>query len=92
MGDIMSDDGDDIRWLTYAELGEARGISTASATRLAFRRKWRRRSGNAGTVTVAVPVSEAKPYGDKTHDDGNDDRGDIIAVSALREQRALQIV
>ena len=39
MDDDRGDDGDDIRWMTYAELGQARGINTASATRLAFRRK-----------------------------------------------------
>jgi hypothetical protein len=64
-----SDDRGDIRWLTYAELGQARGISTASATRLAFRRKWRRQPGNDGIVRVAVPADEDQPRSDKPHDD-----------------------
>ena len=63
----MGDDRDDVRWMTYAELGQARGISTASATRLAFRRKWRRQGGNDGIARVAVPADEAKPQSDKTH-------------------------
>jgi hypothetical protein len=73
-------DGTDVRWMTYADLGQARGISPASATRLAFRRKWQRRAGNDGTARVAVPVDEAKPHIDKTHYD----RMDIARlVSAL---------
>jgi hypothetical protein len=59
--DDREDVGDDFRWLSYGELGQARGISTASAIRLAFRCKWRRQDGNDGTVRVAVPVDEAKP-------------------------------
>ncbi len=50
---------DDTRWMTYAELGQARGINAASARRLAYRRKWRRQAGNDGTARVAVPVDEA---------------------------------
>jgi len=96
--DDMDDDGDGIRWMTYAELGRARGISTASATRLAFRRKWRRQAGNEGTARVAVPVSEARPPTDRQRGDRDVVRGDIrddashsvraleAAVAALREQ------
>ena len=61
----MNDVGDDVRWMPYAELGQARGISTASATRLAFRRKWRRQGGNDGIARVAVPTGEDQPR----HDD-----------------------
>jgi hypothetical protein len=68
-GDAMDDDGDDdpadFRWMTYAEPGQARGISTASATRLAFRRKWRRQGGNDKTARVAVPIGETTPKADK---------------------------
>jgi hypothetical protein len=76
MRDARSDDrddvGDDLRWLSYSELGQARGISTASAIRLAFRRKWRRQDGNDGTVRVAVPADEANPKGESadSHEDG----------------------
>lgn len=64
-GDIRGDHTDAVRWMTYAELGAARGISTASATRLAFRRKWRRQGGNDKTARVAVPIGEAQPKSDK---------------------------
>src|SRR3954468_3479898 len=68
MGDKGDDVAGDIRWLTYREIGEIRGISTASATRLVIRRKWRRRAGNDGTVRVAVPAEEAQRQGDKPRD------------------------
>jgi chromosome segregation ATPase len=80
----MDADTGDVRWMTYAELGQARGISTASATRLAFRRKWRRQAGNDGIARVAVPVTEAQQRSDKAHDIRDDDGGDITrVVSAL---------
>jgi small-conductance mechanosensitive channel len=95
----MNDGGDDTRWLTYTELGQARGISTASATQLAFRRKWRHQGGNDGIVRVAVPADEARPQEGVVPDDGDDrddDEGDIgrlvtalrTTVSTLREQLA----
>ena len=83
----MDADTGDFRWMTYAELGRARGISTASATRLAFRRKWRRQGGNDGVARVAVPVGEDQ----SKRDDRDDDRGDImpleLAISSLTEAR-----
>jgi hypothetical protein len=80
----QGDDRDDVRWMTYAELGRIRGISTASATRLAFRRKWQRQGGNDGTARVAVPVNEAQRQPERIHDDRDDDRGDVRRlVSAL---------
>jgi hypothetical protein len=97
-GDATDDVGSDVRWMSYAELGQARGISTASATRLAFRRKWRRQVGNDGTARVAVPIAEARRSPDRSHDDGADvvggGRGNIArtvtalegAVTALRER------
>jgi small-conductance mechanosensitive channel len=95
----MNDGGDDIRWLTYAELGQARRISTASATQLAFRRKWRHQGSNDGIVKVAVPADEARPQEGVVPDDGDNrdgDEGDIgrlvtalkTTVSTLREQLA----
>jgi hypothetical protein len=57
---------DDVRWMTYAELAEARGISKASAARLVMRRKWTRRRGNDGGARVAVPVGEDQPKHDDT--------------------------
>jgi hypothetical protein len=53
-------DGDEveIRWMTYGEISQARGISLASARGLVYRRKWRRQPGNDGTTRVAVPLHE----------------------------------
>jgi hypothetical protein len=44
-----------VRRLTYAELADARGISKASAERLARRKGWARVLGNDGVVRVVVP-------------------------------------
>jgi hypothetical protein len=78
-----------------------RGISKASANRLAFRRKWKRQDGNDGTARVAVPLSEISPKRPDIPDDTPDIRDDskqvIIAlngqisaqdglISSLREQ------
>ncbi len=54
---------DDTRSLTYAELGKARGISAASAKRLALRHGWHKEPGNDGLARVRVPVMalEASP-------------------------------
>ena len=51
----------DVRWMTYRELGKARGISAASAARLAFRKGWQRQPGNDGAARVAVPIGEDQP-------------------------------
>ena len=47
--------------MTYRELGKARGISVASAARLAFRKGWQRQPGNDGAARVAVPIGEDQP-------------------------------
>jgi hypothetical protein len=77
-----SDTGDitgDVTWMSYAELGHARGIDAASAKRLALRRRWRRHLGNDGTARVAVPVTEAVLRETKASDDTGDVTGDIVA-------------
>ena len=43
------------RWLSYAELAEARGITRKAAARLTLRHRWRRQPGNDGAVRVWVP-------------------------------------
>ena len=43
--------------MTYAEIGKARGISAASAKRLALRHGWRKVAGNDGLARVSVPVT-----------------------------------
>ena len=96
--DDIHDAGDGVRWLSYGELAEARRISKASATRLAFRRRWARRIGNDGTARVAVPVEELaeKPAPDEDgipddiHDDIDGQSHAVMAlqtaIEALREQ------
>jgi hypothetical protein len=90
-GTSRHDIAGDITWLTYAELGAARGISAASAKRLAIRRHWRRHPGNDGTKRVAVPVTEAMPRQDKAGDDAGDVTRTVTAlesaIAALREQQ-----
>jgi hypothetical protein len=54
-------EGDAIRWLSYAQLGEMRGTSPASAKRFANRKHWRKQRGNDGTVRVAVPEGGTVP-------------------------------
>src|SRR3954453_17829983 len=53
-------DGKSLR-LTYAQLAEARGISRASAERLARARKWPRILSNDGVAIVIVPPGDAAP-------------------------------
>lgn len=60
----MDDISPAIRRMTYAELGEARGISTDSAERLARRRRWARQIGNDGVARVNVPLDEADKRAD----------------------------
>jgi hypothetical protein len=95
MRDAGNDDRDDaandFKWLSYGELSQARGISTASAIRLAFRRKWRRQDGNDGTVRVAVPVDEAKPQAEVTDSDADGVGRDIGQVVGLLETAATML-
>jgi hypothetical protein len=51
----MSDETEETRWLSYAELAEARGIDLASAIRTVRNRRWPKQKGNDGKVRVAVP-------------------------------------
>jgi hypothetical protein len=48
----------DVRWLTYAELGEVLHIGRESARQLAKRRRWARQQGNDGQARVGVPVED----------------------------------
>jgi hypothetical protein len=57
--DDPHDGSDAVELLTYAELSSRRGISRASAERLARRRKWKRVIGNDGVARVAVPPDAA---------------------------------
>jgi hypothetical protein len=51
----MPDDIAETRWLSYAELAEARGIDLASAIRTVRNRRWPKQKGNDGKIRVAVP-------------------------------------
>ena len=94
LGDVVGDRGvivDDVRWLSYSEMGEVLGITPASAKRLAIRRKWSKRPGNDGLTRVAVPVDRipVKPpvtrdiadgsAGDDTQDTASDDTSDVLS-------------
>lgn len=95
MRDAATDDpndvGTDFRWLSYGELAQAREISSASAIRLAFQRKWRRQDGNDGTVKVAVPVDEAAPQNEMADGDGDAIGRDIGQVVSLLETAAAML-
>lgn len=58
--DSGGDNGYDSRWMTYAELAQARGIKEPAAVRLVQRRRWERQPGNDGAARIAVPVSELR--------------------------------
>lgn len=49
------------RWLSYREIASVRGISQASAARMARLHRWPRRKNNAGVTVCAVPLSYAEP-------------------------------
>jgi len=49
--------GDGARRMTYAELAAVRGISPASAKRLAQRHRWGRQVGNDRITRVTVPLA-----------------------------------
>jgi hypothetical protein len=89
--DDRDDVGDDFRWLSYGELGQARGIGTASAIRLAFRRKWRRHDGNDGMVKVAVPNDEATIQGEVADSEEDGVGRDIGQVVGLLETAATML-
>jgi hypothetical protein len=63
--DMRADDGADAepgsRWLTHRQLAEIRGISTASAIKLALRHGWRKQKDNRGTVRCLVPPEWTNP-------------------------------
>jgi hypothetical protein len=88
--DNPHDSLDAVELLTYSELGQRRGISRASAERLARRHKWKRVLGNDGVARVAVPPDAAA----LVPDDPGDKRAQRVdpvpalraAVETLRDQ------
>jgi hypothetical protein len=84
-----SDDDSGIRWVSYDELSDIRGISKTSAFRMANRRKWTRRKGNDGTVRVAVPVSALERQSDARSDSRSDVLSDVSCkISELETENA----
>jgi len=75
----------DHRWVSYDDLAAARGISKASAFRMANRHKWEKGKGNNGTVRLLVPLSVLDRRSDARSDGqraGRDARPD--SRSAIR--------
>ena len=56
------DPGTADRWMSYAELAQARRTDKPSAVKLASRQRWRRRKNNQGVMQVLVPAKWAAPY------------------------------
>jgi hypothetical protein len=75
--DVSGDISGDVSWMSYAELGRARGISAASAKRLSNRRRWRKQAGNDGTTRVAVPFAEVVARETRPRDISRDDPGGV---------------
>ena len=60
-GNGTADESADSRWMSYAELAEARRITTPSAIRLVLRRGWRRQQDNQGVMRALVPPQWTEP-------------------------------
>jgi hypothetical protein len=76
-------EGEGVRWLSYAELGELRGTSAASAKRFAIRKRWRKQPANDGTVRVAVPVTGTVSRIAKAAPVTGDQDGDRLTLSSV---------
>jgi hypothetical protein len=81
--DISLAVGDGARRMTYAELAAVRGISPASAKRLAQRHRWGRQVGNDGGTRVTVPLSALVNTG-KDKDVTGDVTPVVVPVTAPR--------
>jgi hypothetical protein len=67
------------RWLTHRQLAGIRGISTASAIKLALRHGWRKQKDNRGTVRCLVPPDWINLKGDRQVGTSADERADVGA-------------
>jgi len=85
-----ADDAADSRWMSYAELAEARRITTVAATRLVARRGWRRQKDNHGIMRALVPPEGWEPAPGRSFDAGAHVSQAIsaleTAVAAMRER------
>lgn len=57
-----------IESLTYKELADRLGCKLESARKMVQRKKWRRVTGNDGTVRIQVPFDELPAVKDKSED------------------------
>jgi hypothetical protein len=97
--DRQPDSSDSARWMTFAELAKARGISRLSATTLVRRHGWRRQRDNQGHVIALVPLTwasgQADDLPDKQSDNQPDSQGYIAAFEAtlatVREAHAGEV-
>jgi hypothetical protein len=60
----------DSRWMSYAELAEARRITASSASKLVVRRGWRRQKDNHGIMRALVPPEWSEPAPGKNFEPG----------------------
>jgi hypothetical protein len=89
--DLRVDSPEDGKWMSYAELGQARGISKESALKLALRKKWRKQADNRGTVRVCVPTEfTIKP--DLRVDTRADARVDVRADMSMDAERTISLL
>ncbi len=85
---------DDTRSLTYTELGKARGISPASAKRLALRHGWHKEPGNDGLARVRVPVTvlEVTPATNSARYPGDTSLATVpVSTLAMVQQEAAEL-
>jgi len=77
----------DFEFMTYEAASERLKIEVSSVKRQAARRKWPKRQGNDGRVTVGIPTSRLSD--DRQGGSPPDSQGDMIApdllIRSLRE-------
>jgi hypothetical protein len=92
----QASDPDESRWVSYAELATARGISRLSAERLVRKKRWPKRAGNDNTIRVLVPAHELTATADGRPSNRPDARSDALpalrdALDILRGQLAREV-
>jgi hypothetical protein len=94
--DVRADNGADgepgSRWLTHRQLAEIRGISTASAIKLALRHRWRKQKDNRGLVRCLVPPEWTSPKRDIQADLSADERADAGADTGADKSSEISLV
>ena len=85
--DAQDDGAGDGQWMTYAELGQHRGISARAAVRMTQRQRLRRQPGNDGKVRIWVPRDMLEPARRASqrpvrNDSAGDETGAVAAMQA----------